>query len=68
MVKEINGQDESMKLFSATAYIGSDSPRNFREAIKVENSTAWRSAMDDELASLAKMKVWDERLEKQANQ
>ncbi|MBW0508392.1 hypothetical protein O181_048107, partial [Austropuccinia psidii MF-1] len=68
MVKEINGQDESIELFSATVYIGNDSPRNFHEAIKDENSAAWRSAMDDELASLAKMKVWDEVLEKQANQ
>ncbi|MBW0510617.1 hypothetical protein O181_050332 [Austropuccinia psidii MF-1] len=68
MVKELNGQDERIELFSATAGIGSDSPRNFSEAIKDKNSVAWKSAMDYELTSLAKMRVWEEVPQKQANQ
>ncbi|MBW0505686.1 hypothetical protein O181_045401 [Austropuccinia psidii MF-1] len=68
MVKELNGKDKSIKLFSATASLRSDSPRNFDKAMKDENGHAWKEAMDTELASLEMMKVWNEVPENQANQ
>ncbi|MBW0472232.1 hypothetical protein O181_011947 [Austropuccinia psidii MF-1] len=58
MVKELNGQDKSIELFSATASLRSDSPRNFVKAMKDENRNAWKAAMDTELASLEMMKAW----------
>ncbi|MBW0526618.1 hypothetical protein O181_066333 [Austropuccinia psidii MF-1] len=68
MVKELNGQDDSIKLFSTTASLSNDSPRNFSEAMKGENRKAWKEAMDNELASLKTMDVWVEVPENWANQ
>ncbi|MBW0545183.1 hypothetical protein O181_084898 [Austropuccinia psidii MF-1] len=57
MIQEVESQDQSLKVMTLTAALDGDSLRAYHEAMKSEEASNWKKAMEEELEAITKMGV-----------